>query len=68
MSRTTIDIDDDLIQQAMSVTKARTKTEVIEAGLRELIRKKNLSALRKKLGTFQFNMTVKEFWRMRHGR
>ena len=35
--RTTLDLDEDLLMRAMSVTKSPTKTAVIEQGLRELI-------------------------------
>jgi Arc/MetJ family transcription regulator len=35
--RTTLDLDDALLGKAMSATKARTKTAVIELGLRELL-------------------------------
>lgn len=36
--RTNIDIDDTLIKDALAITGARTKREVVEEGLRELIR------------------------------
>jgi Arc/MetJ family transcription regulator len=35
--RTTIDLDDDLLQRAMRVARARTKTELLERGLQALI-------------------------------
>jgi Arc/MetJ family transcription regulator len=35
--RTTLDLDEDLLRKAMSATKSRTKTAVIEQGLREVI-------------------------------
>jgi len=68
MARTTLDIDDTLLQEAMSLTRARTKTEVVEAGLREIIRRARLNSLRQKLGTFEFGTTPEDFWRMRHDR
>jgi Arc/MetJ family transcription regulator len=37
--RTTLDIDADLLATAMGATGARTTTEAIEAGLRELVRR-----------------------------
>jgi Arc/MetJ family transcription regulator len=46
--RTTLNIDDDLVAKAMSVTNASTKTAVVEMGLRELLAK----AAREKLATF----------------
>jgi Arc/MetJ family transcription regulator len=36
-TRTTLDLDELLLQKAMVVTKTRTKTAVIERGLRELV-------------------------------
>lgn len=35
--RTTLDLDADLLKQALEETGARTKTEVIEMGLRALL-------------------------------
>lgn len=68
MARTTLNIDDELLKQAISMTGYRTKTAVVEAGLRELVRKAKRELLRKRLGTVQFNMTPQEFGKMRHGK
>ena len=35
--RTTLDLDEDLVRRALAETGARTKTEVIEMGLRALL-------------------------------
>ncbi len=35
--RTTVDLDDALVEQAMRIARARTKTELLEQGLRALI-------------------------------
>ena len=46
--RTTLDLDAELVQQALQETGARSKTEVIELGLRALLErkaKKRLQAL-----------------------
>jgi Arc/MetJ family transcription regulator len=46
--RTTLNIDDDLIAEARRATGIRTKTELVEAGLRALLEKvsrRRLSAL-----------------------
>ena len=37
--RTTLDIDEVLLEEAMRASGASTKTEAIEAGLRELVRR-----------------------------
>ena len=52
MGKTTVIIDDKLLKAAIEVTKAKSKREVIEKGLNELVHKKNIEALRKELGTF----------------
>jgi Arc/MetJ family transcription regulator len=41
MGKTTVFIDEVLIRHALQLTNLRTKKEVIEAGLRELFRKRN---------------------------
>lgn len=38
--RTTLDLDRELLQQALKETGARSKTEVIEMGLRALLERK----------------------------
>jgi len=46
--RTTLDLDSDLVKRALHETGARTKTEVIEMGLRALLERearKRLKAL-----------------------
>ena len=48
--KTTVIIDEDLLSQAMKVTGVKTKRETIEIGLRELVRKSNIAALRQELG------------------
>jgi Arc/MetJ family transcription regulator len=50
--RTTVDLDEELFNQAMVVTKARTKTECIELGLKALVEqdsRRRLVALRGKI-------------------
>lgn len=43
--RTTLNIDDALLEQAMKVTGLKEKTAVIHAGLKELIRRENTRRL-----------------------
>jgi Arc/MetJ family transcription regulator len=50
--RTTLDIDEQLVQQALKETGAQSKTAVIEMGLRALLERearKRIKALRGKL-------------------
>jgi Arc/MetJ family transcription regulator len=42
MGRTTIEIDDRLVEAAMEVTGARTKSEVVEIALRQLVERDSL--------------------------
>ena len=67
MSKTTVVIDDRLLDDAMKAVAARTKRAAIEAGLRELIRKRNREALRRELGTYDLDLTFRDLDRMRSG-
>ena len=58
MAKTTVVIDDKLMAEALKVTRIKTKREVIEEGLRELLRKRNRELLRKELGSFDIDLTV----------
>jgi Arc/MetJ family transcription regulator len=65
MSKTTVVIDDDLMEKALKATGAKTKRQAIEEGLRELIRKRRRDSFRKDLGTFDLSLTLKELKRLR---
>jgi len=66
MGRTTVVIDDKLMDEAIKVVGAKTKREVIEKGLRELIKMKNREALRKELGTYELDLSLNELKRLRN--
>ena len=53
--RTNIDIDDDLMRQAMRSSRARTKRAVVEEALRLLIQTKGQSSLRRLRGKIAWN-------------
>ncbi len=63
--KTTLVIDDELLREAMEALGAKTKKETIEAGLRELVRKKNLEALSRELGTFHLDLTLEDLEKLR---
>jgi Arc/MetJ family transcription regulator len=63
--KTTVVIEDKLLRAAMKATGAKTKKEVIEIGLREVIKKKNIENLRKELGTYDLTIDLKELRRLR---
>ena len=43
--RTTLDLPNDLVARAMTITKAKTKTEVITIALENIIRQEKLNKL-----------------------
>lgn len=68
MGKTTVFVDETLINHALKVSKLRTKKEVIEAGLKELVRKKNQELLRGELGTFDIDLSLDELNKRRAGK
>ena len=66
MAKTTVIIDDELLDKAMKVTGAKTKTQVIAAGLKELIHKRSLEAFRQELGTFDLALSLEELQKLRN--
>ena len=66
MKKTTVLIDEVLLQTAIKAIGARTKKEAIEAGLRTLVRNFNREALRQELGTFEIDLTLDELDRLRN--
>lgn len=65
MGKTTVEIDDSLLKEAIKAIGAKTKKEAIEAGLRYLVGRQNREALRKELGTYDIDLTLEELERMR---
>jgi Arc/MetJ family transcription regulator len=60
--RTTLDLDEDLIRRALAETGARSKTEVIELGLRSLLEREARKRLKDLYGS---NSGIKEVRRRR---
>ncbi|MBE0431054.1 MAG: type II toxin-antitoxin system VapB family antitoxin [Dehalococcoidia bacterium] len=65
MAKTTVVIDDELLQRAMQVSGARTKRQAITTALGELVRRRNLEALRQEAGTYDLALSVEELERLR---
>jgi Arc/MetJ family transcription regulator len=65
MGKTTVVIDETLITEAMRATNLKTKKEVIEKGLKELLRIKNRELLRRELGTFDIDLSLEELRKRR---
>ena len=75
MAHTNIDLDENLVAEAMAVTGTRTKKEVIHLGLRELIRLARLSQVREHRGKFHWRGNLERMreqetheWRRSSGR
>jgi len=65
MAKTTVIIDDELLDEAMKASGAKSKKEAITTGLQELIRRKNVEALRQELGTFDLALSLDELEKLR---
>jgi Arc/MetJ family transcription regulator len=63
--KTTLNIPDELMKTAMSLSKHRTKTETVIVALQEFIRKKNGEKIMAHQGKLEFDDTWKE---SRHAR
>ena len=68
MKKTTVFVDEALVALALKASKLRTKKEVIEAGLKELVRRKNRDLLRGELGTFDIDLSLDELKKRRAGK
>lgn len=56
--RTTLDLPEDLLQEAMKATHIQTKTKVIITALEELIRKSKISGLKKFKGKVDLDIDL----------
>ncbi|MFN3477119.1 MAG: type II toxin-antitoxin system VapB family antitoxin [Candidatus Methylomirabilales bacterium] len=63
--RTTLDIDDKLLKQALALTKAKTKKELIHRSLEALIREQRIHRLLGKLGRSPLHLTPKTLAKLR---
>jgi Arc/MetJ family transcription regulator len=63
--RSTIDIDEKLFQEAKKLTSARTKKELINLSLKELIRKKRIEHLLSLHGTSPIDTTLNDLRKSR---
>ncbi len=58
--RTTLDLPEKLLSDAMKITHTRTKTGVIVLALEELIRKSKITGLKKYRGKFDLEVDLDE--------
>jgi len=63
--RITIEIDDKLLKEALALTKAKTKKEVIHRSLEVLIRQQRIERLLGKLGRFPLQLTARSLTKLR---
>lgn len=63
--KTTIDIPDAVMQDALRVSGARSKREVVVNALREYVRRKRIAELARHAGTCDEIMTVEELRQLR---
>ncbi len=58
--RTTLDLPEELVNDAMKITHTETKTGVIVLALKELIRKTKITDLKKYKGKFDLEIDIDE--------
>ncbi len=56
--RTTLDLPEELVQEAMRATRVQTKTRVIIMALEELVRKSKISELKNFKGTVDLDIDL----------
>ena len=56
--RTTLDLPEELLNEAMKTMKIKTKTKVIITALEELIRKNKISELKKYKGSVDLDIDI----------
>jgi Arc/MetJ family transcription regulator len=65
MSRTTLHIDPKLLEEAMQLSGAKSKTDVINMALDEFVRRRERELLLQQLGSFELNLDPEELRRLR---
>ncbi len=56
--RTTLDLSEELLNEAMQATNIKTKTKVITFALEELVRKSKISAIKKYKGKVELDIDL----------
>ena len=65
MHKTTVEIDEELLEKAMKLSGAKTKKKAIEYGLRKIIKSVNRDLFKKELGTFDLDLSLEDLEKMR---
>ena len=63
--RTTIDIDEKLLKEAWDLVHPRSKRELIEISLHEMVRREKLKRFADRIGKIPLDMTLHGLRRMR---
>ena len=58
--RTTLDLPEDLVEEAMKATNIKTKTKVIVAALEQLIRRKKIAEIKNYKGKVDLDIDLNE--------
>ena len=58
--RTTLDLPEDLLEEAMVVSRVKTKTDVIKIALQNLIQKEKIKELKKFYGKINLQIDMNE--------
>ncbi|MCF8109534.1 MAG: type II toxin-antitoxin system VapB family antitoxin [Desulfohalobiaceae bacterium] len=66
MRKTTVLLDENLLQSAMEAIQAKSKREAITAGLESLVKQWNMNKLREELGTYNLDLTLKDLESLRN--
>lgn len=63
--KTLVDIDEKLLNEAIKITSAHTKKEVVNLSLKELIRHARIERFKSKIGSGRLDLTLKELEKLR---
>ena len=63
--RTTIDLDDDLVKEAMDLLGVKTKRAAIHRSLQEMIRRERRNRLKGRFGRLDLQLTLNDLEKMR---
>lgn len=63
--RTTLDVDEALLADAMRLAGVKTKKAAIQEALREYVRSRRIEQLRRMIGTYAIDLTLEDLRKMR---
>lgn len=65
MARTTLNLDEKLLEDAGHYANGKTKKAVIEEALRDFVNTRRRQALKRMIGNFEIDLTLEELRKMR---